>query len=256
MKRGMLFAVADDAASLEALPVVTAYARALSAAVHVLYVHGADLHERGEPEGCPDVLEYVLERLTGQGVPAEGERRPARTEERVAQVVAGAARRVGAALVAVGLRGRTELAGMLLDGPAEAGLDAALLVVRMVPRISALPRRILVALDGVPGAALAEAADLAALTGAEVVVLHTEEAGERLVRDAVAELAARGLAAAGEAVSSPWGQAEAIDAAARRHDVDLVVLAPRPPSEPAGGLVRRIVHRLVRPVLLARPVVP
>jgi nucleotide-binding universal stress UspA family protein len=253
--RGMLFAVADDAASLEALPVVAAYARALSAAVHVLYVHGADHQEPAESEGCPDMLDYVLERLSEHGLTAAGERRPARREEHAAQVVAGAARRVGAALVAVGMRGRSELAGLLLEGPAEAGLDAALLVVRMAPRISALPRRILVALDGVPGAALAEGADLAARAGAEVIVLHTEAAGEALVQDAVAELAALGLPAAGEVVASPWGQAEAIDATARRHDADLVVVAPHPPTDRAGGLARRLVHRLVRPVLLARPVV-
>ena len=65
MTRGMLFAVADDAASLEALPVVAAYAGALGAAVHVLYVHGADLREPAETEGCPDMLDYVIEVFAG-----------------------------------------------------------------------------------------------------------------------------------------------------------------------------------------------
>ena len=252
MRRWILFAIADDSASLEAVPVVASYARALDAAVRVLHIDGSGPAPE-EIEGCPSLLEYVLERLAAAKVDAEGETWPAGAREPVADVVARVAERAGASLVAVGHRGPSDLGGAILA--ARHAADAALLVVRTTQRISPLPRRILVALDGspTPAAALDGAAELATRAGAELIVVHatTGDGGDQIVGQAVEELAARGVAAIGEVVPCPWGPPEAIDSAARRHHADLVVLAPR--RRGPGGLAHRLVHRLVRPVLLARP---
>jgi hypothetical protein len=71
MYRKLLFAVGEDAASDAAVPVAAAYARRLTADLHVLHVHrvGEDA-----PNGQPRrMLNRVMERLQTQGVQASGE---------------------------------------------------------------------------------------------------------------------------------------------------------------------------------------
>jgi nucleotide-binding universal stress UspA family protein len=272
MERTILFAVDDDDALPGALPVVAAYARMWDAAVRVLHVARPDA-----PNGDGTrLVTAVVDRLRAEGIAAAGEIRPLPRGADVAAVVAEIAAHVD--LVVVGSRGRSEVGALLLgsvDLSAASRLDAPMLVLHapFAPPAPVAPRTVLVAVDGSPTSdeAAAEAAAIASAFGAEVRVVHvlplvtvasagmveSNEESQAILRRGVAAVEERGVRATGELMPDP-SVAGAIVAAAGRHDADLVVLGSRRPSH-LGGLVlgsvaHEVIHRLRRPVLLARRV--
>jgi nucleotide-binding universal stress UspA family protein len=272
MERRILFAVDDDEMLPGALPVVAAYARTWGAGVRVLHVARVDA-----PAGASRRLVMaVVERLRAEGIAAEGEIRPLRRGrgEDVGEVVAEAA--AHADLVVVGSRGRSEVGALLMgsvDQSAASRLEAPMLVLRATsaPSPAAEPRTVLVAVDGSAASdeAAAEAAAVAAGFGASVFVLHvmplmrvasagmveSEEEAQAILRRGVAAVEERHVRATGGLVADP-SVAGAIATTADRLDAELVVLGSRRPSH-LGGLVlgsvaHEVIHRLRRPVLLAR----
>jgi nucleotide-binding universal stress UspA family protein len=271
MYRKILFAVADDEALAGAVPVVAAYARTLGAAVHVLHVHRIDLHAPSLPGR--ELVAGVVERIRSEGVAAEGEVRLLDRGDSVPRAIARFARRDGADLVAIGSHGRSDLGALFLGSVSNAvasGLDVPVLVVRTGAHDAALPRTVLVAVDGSDASdhAVAEAGDVARDFHANVVVLNVrqviavdatavvppEDEAQAVVRRAVVALGRRGLAARGETLVDRSVPA-AIAWAAERHHADLVVLGSRRPSDLSGLLLgsvaHDVVHRLRCPVLLA-----
>jgi nucleotide-binding universal stress UspA family protein len=272
MIQKILFAVGDDAASDAAVPVVAAYARQLSAGVHVLHAHRIG-EDRGNGQ-LRRLLKAVRERLEAEGVHTSGEVRLVRKSGAIAAVVTKVALDTEAELVAVGSRGRTDLGGLFLGSVSHrvaARLDLPVLVVRTSPALQMPPRTLLVATDGSAASdrAIAEAAEMAWRTGATLTVVHvrelvTTEAGAFVEADAeanetlnrgVAGARAAGVQAEGEIVISQTGVVEAIASVAERLDADLVVIASRRPSDLSGLLLGSVahglIHRLSRPVLLA-----
>lgn len=271
----ILFAVDEDESLEAAIRVLAAYARRLGSAVHVVHVQRID-------PGVPDtvgrrLVPAVVERLHDAGVEAAGgEVRLIHRGEDVGAVIAKVATETGASMVAVGSHGRSDLGAVLMGSVsrrAAKGLDIPVLVLRAPVTLAGTPRRILVAVDGSGAAeqAVEEAGSLALRFGAAVVALHVrpmvaaegaafvepETDADAILRRAIAELAARGVEVRGEVVLRQ-GAAAGIADAAERFDVDLVVLGSRRPSA-LGGLVtgsvaHDVVHRLRRPVLLARRV--
>jgi len=269
MEQRILFAVDDTAAS--AHPIVAAYARATGAAVRVLHVLTDGQRGRGA-EGL-DLVRSFVQAFSEAGVVAGGQVRR-RGGRDVADVIAESAVEWRAGLVAIGSRGRSDLAGLLLGSVGHrtaSKLDLPVLVVRSGAEVRAGLRRLLLCVDG--GAALdeavASAAQVAGATGAEVRVLHvqrlvaaessvvsveTDEEAQATVHLALARLQAAGVRATGQTVTAPL-VIPSIVAEARRWDADLVVLASRRPSDVRGLLLgsvaHAVIHRLDRPVLLA-----
>jgi len=270
MERTILFAVDDDEALPGALPLVAEYGRRWDAGVRVLHVARPDA-----PNGAARrLVTEVVGRLRAAGIEAEGEIRPVHRGDDVGAAVAEAA--AHADLVVVGSRGRSEVGALFLgsvDQSAASRLEAPMLVLHapFSPPAPVEPRTVLVAVDGSPMSdeAAAEAARIAAGFGARAVVLHvlplptmaatgvveTEEEAQAILRRGVAAVEAGGVAATGDLMTDP-SAAAAIVAAAERHDAGLVVLGSRRPSH-LGGLVlgsvaHEVIHRLHRPVLLAR----
>jgi len=272
MYQKILFAVGDDGASDAAVPLVGAYARQLSADVHVLHVHRIG-RDPGNGQ-LRRMLKGVQERLEAEGVHASGEVRLARHNSTVAAIVTSIAIDAQAELVAVGSRGRTDLGGLFLGSVSHrvaAGLDLPVLVVRTSPTLRVPPRRVLVATDGSAASdrAITEAAEVARRIGAAVTVLHVRqlvitpagdygepEAEAKAVMDrAVAATRALGVQAEGRIAISQTGAVDAIASVAEQEDADLVVIASRRPSELngllLGSVAHGVIHRLSRPVLLA-----
>jgi nucleotide-binding universal stress UspA family protein len=272
MFQKILFAVGDDVASDAAVPVVASYARHLAADVHVLHVHRV-----GEDPGNGELrrmLKSVQERLHAEGVHVGGEVRLARSSRGIASVITRAATEVGAELVAIGSRGRTDLGGLFLGSVSHrvaAGLQLPVLVVRTSPAICLPPRKVLVATDGSVASdrAIAEAAEIARQSHATVRVLHVrplittlggafvepEEDARAIVDRALAAAREVGVEAEGKIVVSQTDTAEAIASISESENIDLVVIASRRPSELSGLLLgsvaHSVIHRLSRPVLLA-----
>jgi len=272
MERTILFAVDDDEALPEAMPVVAVYARRWRASVRVLHVAVKDA-----PNGSARRLVMeVVDRLRGEGIEAEGEVRPLPAGKEAGEVVAEAA--AHADLVVTGSHGRSEL-GVLFHGSvgesAAHRLEAPMLVLRAPFAVPAAvePLTVLVAVDGSPASdeAAAEAAAVASGFGAGVLVLHviplvtvagvgpveSEQEAQAILRRGMATVEERGVRASGE-IAVDRSVAGAIAAAAQRLAADLVVLGSRRPS-PLQGLVlgsvaHEVIHQLRRPVLLARPV--
>jgi nucleotide-binding universal stress UspA family protein len=268
----ILFAVEDDEALAGAVPVVAAYARRWGADVRVLHIHRIDTHVADS--GSRELVHSVVERLRSEGVLAEGEIRLVDHDERIGPAIARAARNAEADLVAIGSRGRSDLGALFLGSvsrDAAAGLEAPVLVLRAASTAPAVPRTVVVGVDGSPASdeAVIEAADVAASFGAEVVVVHVsqvttadavaivepEEEALAITRRAVAAAQARGVGATAE-VPVDHSAANGFVLAAERHHADLVVLGSRRPTH-LGGLMlgsvaHEATHRLRCPVLLAR----
>ena len=136
--------------------------------------------------------------------------------------------------------------------------------------------KILVALDysDASGRALIAARDLAYLSGGEVWVLHlverelaakastlisneTEEEASEAVAGSVELLAKSGIKAHGIAGHTVFGYAaREIVAAAREHDVDVIVMGTRGRGDLAGlvlgSTAHKVIHLADRPVLIVR----
>lgn len=273
MYRKILFAVEDDEALPSAIWAVTAFARSSLAQVHVIHVTCGD--PASPTSSSRRLVEVVIGCLRSQGVLTDGEVLPVRRDNEVAPLIAATAARVEADLVVMGSRGRSDLAGLVLGSVSHrvaASVDIPILIIR-AGACAAEPRKILVALDGSEAGdeAVAEAAELAAQFRAEVMVLHVQQLvavqGAALVEPedeawavvdrAAARLKGEGVNARGE-VYVGHNVAAAIVSAAERSGADVVVLGSRRPSEVGrlllGSVGRQVVHRLGRPVLLARRV--
>jgi nucleotide-binding universal stress UspA family protein len=270
----ILFAVDDDEALPAAVPVVAACARRCGADVRVLHVlrTGPDA-----PNGTSRrLVKSVVEQLWSRGVRADGEVRPVRGREQVAAMIARTARGAEADLVAIGSHGRSDLGAIFLGSVSDAvagGLETPVLVVRAASDAPAEPRTVLVAVDGSAASdeAVEEAAELAERFSASAVVVHvrqvmtvqeatfteSEEEAQAIVRRGVAAMERRGVRATG-VVSLASSVPSELAAAAERVGADLVVLGSRRPSHVSGLLLgsvgHELVHRLRRPVLLARRV--
>ena len=271
----ILFAVEDDEALADAIPVVAAYARRWSAEVRVTHVHRID--PRAVNGASRRLVASVVDRLRSAGIRAEGEVRLVDHGDRIGPAIAGAAVREGADLVAIGSRGRSDLGALFLGSvshDASCGLPLPVLVIRASSTAAAEPGKVLVGVDGSAASdeAVTEAADIAASFGATVAVVHVnqlmtaegvaivepEDDARDILRRAVAALEARGVRATAEAPLDR-SAANGIVAAAERIGADLVVLGSRRPSH-LGGLVmgsvaHEAIHRLRCPVLLAHRVV-
>jgi nucleotide-binding universal stress UspA family protein len=270
----ILFAVDDDAALAGAVPVVAAYARRWAAEVRVLHVHRIG---SGAANGANRrMVQEVVDRLRSAGVRAEGEVRQVDHRDAIGPAIANAATREGADLVAIGSRGRSDLGGLFLGSvshDASGGLSLPVLVLRASCAARPEPARVLVGVDGSPASdeAVTEAAEIAASSGASVVVVHVsqvfaangvtivepEEDAHAVLRRAVAAVVARGVRAIAEAPVS-HSAANGIVVTAERDGADLVVLGSRRPSRVDGLLMGSVaheaIHRLRCPVLLARRV--
>jgi nucleotide-binding universal stress UspA family protein len=270
MERRILFAVDDTPASRAAVPVVAAFARASGAEVRVLHVI-PDGQRGGGAEGL-DLVRSFVQAVSEAGVVAVGQVRR-RGGKEVAGVIAESAVGWRASLVAIGSRGRSDLAALVLGSVshrAAAELDPPVLVVRSGADAHADLRRLLVCVDGRPALdeAVASAAQVAGATGAEARVLYvqrlvaaessvvsveTDGEAQATVQLALARLQAAGVRATGETVTAPL-VVPSIVAEARRWGADLVVLASRRPSDVRGLLLlsvaHEVIHRLDRPVLL------
>lgn len=271
----ILFAVDEDESLEAAIRVLAAYARPIGSAVHVVNVRHIDGGAL-EPD-ARRLVPAVIERLHEAGVDAAGgELRLVHRGGDIGAVVAAVATEIGAELVAVGSHGRSDLGAVLMGSVsrrAATGLAIPVLVLRAPVTLAGTPRRVLVAVDGSPGSdqAVDEAGSIAEQFGASVLVLHVrqivaaegvafvepEPEGQAILGRAVGALEARGIEAGGETVVHHTIAAGIADTA-ERIDADLVVLGSRRPSafgELVGGSVAHsVVHRLRRPVLLARRV--
>ena len=135
--------------------------------------------------------------------------------------------------------------------------------------------RILVALDhsAVSEHVLAAAKELAAMSKAEVWVLHlrereviaqlgdvpaeTEDEATQAVNGAVKELTGLGVEAHGEVRDTTFGHAaREIMADAKEHDVNVIVMGSRGRGDLAGAILGSTAHKVIhladRPVLVVR----
>lgn len=272
MYRRILFAVDEDEALPAAVRAVSAYAHRWGAEVRVLHVHRAD---PGTPSAAKrPLVTSVVGRLRSEGVRADGEIRPAEHGEKVGAGIAAAATAWGADLVAIGSRGRSDL-GALLGGSVSHAVTGELglpvLVLRHSSTTPAEPRTVLVGVDCSAGSdeAVVEAAEVAAMFGAAVRIVHVQldVAGQSaaipeppdearvVVRRALAAMERRGVDATGETVLARSVVAGLASAVEREH-ADLVVLGSRRPSNLGGLLLgsvaHDVIHRLRCPVLLSR----
>src|SRR5262249_37169562 len=145
----ILFAVADDEALAGAIPVVAACARKWGAEVRVLHVH--EIQPNAPRAFSRRLVRSVVERLESEGVVAEGEVQVAEPGEKVGSIVARTAEQAGASLVAIGSHGRSGLGALFLGSvsdDAAGGLEVPVLVVRAGCTTPAVPRTVLVGVDG------------------------------------------------------------------------------------------------------------
>lgn len=272
MYERILFAVDDDEALPGALPVVAAFARRAKAAVRVVHVH------RNVPTSANgasrQLVKAVTDYLKAAGVRAEGEIRLIKRGDKVASVIVRAAIQAEPDLVVIGSHGRSDLSNVFLGSVSHAvaaGLEAPVLIVRTPPHKAAEPGTVLIAVDGSRDSdqAVENAADVAAVFGAAVHVLHvqallstqagaiveSDEESSAAVRRAREILESHGIQATYE-VAVSQSVASTIAATAERIGAGLVALGSRRPSDVAGllqgSVAHSVIHRLHSPVLLAR----
>jgi nucleotide-binding universal stress UspA family protein len=257
-----------------ALPIVSALARRSLAEVVLLSVRGAGAGQSPDAAVADDVARLVA-RLEAEGVRARAEvfftyGRPA------AGVIVDAVRQLRADLLALGSRGRGDLAGLLLGSVGHrvaARLDCPILLVHDgrpstgVRRI----RRLLLAVNDSEEAmgAIEATTDLAREHGAAVMVVHalahpeTDRRGrpaQRDTGDAVLEYARQQVARSERPVQTQLlagtgPVAARLAEAAERWHADLIVVGSRRLTDLGGLLLGSVAHDLVRrthrPVLLA-----
>jgi nucleotide-binding universal stress UspA family protein len=278
--RRILFAVDAEGHSRAAAPAVARLAAAADAEVVVLHVQSVAFFPRfgrWEPETRAEaerLVEGVAAELRAAGVTAITEVRMAE-RSRVANEIADAAAAHEADLVAVGSRGLSDLSGFVLGSVSHRVvkmLDCPVLVCRGGGSLGKGPiNRILVAVAGgeeMEGA-LGAAADLAHLTGAEVLVLHvdfvfsgdaavyseSEDEGQALVDRALAMLGSAGVKAMGWSVAAGTEIARDIADTAAAWNTDLIVVGSRRHSDFAamfaGSVDHDVIHFSEKPVLIA-----
>jgi len=276
MYKRVLVAVDRRGLADHALPAVAALAR--QSLGEVLVVSQPDTAET--PEAASSRVRDVVRRLEAAGVAARGEVLPTHTQP-VARLIGQAARDEGADLVALGSRGRGDLAGLFLGSVGHqvaAQVGCPVLLVRGVEHqaaggVQALPiRRLLVAVGGSDQAegAVAAARTLALEHGAAVLVVHalepafegedawcteTESHAEALVPRAAQQLGEPGVTVETRVLPGGLSVAADLAAVAEEWDADLIVLGSRRPTDLGGLLLGSVAHGLVRrtrrPVLLA-----
>jgi len=275
MYKRILVAIDRRGLADHALPAVIALAR--QSLGEVVVVSRPDTAET--PVAALSRVRDVVRRLEAAGVAARGEVLGTHAQP-VARLIAGAVRDLGADLVALGSRGRGDLAGLFLGSVGHqvaALVDCPVLLVHGDgPRIDDLQtqpfRRVLVAVrisDETEGA-IAATRTLAIEHGAAVLVVHllepafdgeaawyteTESAAEALVQRAARQLGDTGGTVETRVLRGGRSVASDIAAAAAEWDADLVVLGSRRPTDLGGLLLGSVAHDLVRrtdrPVLLA-----
>jgi nucleotide-binding universal stress UspA family protein len=268
--RTIVLALDREGLAGAAIPVVAELALGSLAQVVVVSVRDAETDQTAAAAAAGAVA-----RLEADGVCARAEVLSVYGRS-VAAAIVETAHRLHAGLVALGSRGRGDLAGLLLGSVGHrvaARLDCPVLLVRAGGHPARLEpiRRLLVAVDDSAEAvdAVAAAGQLAGEHRAEVVVVHSLDS-EAVDRDghgaaqhaafALLDRAAKRLAAPGRTVEArlltgPGSVATRLAAAAERWNADLLVVGSRRPTDLGGLILGSIGHELVRrtyrPVLLA-----
>jgi nucleotide-binding universal stress UspA family protein len=289
MLRKILIPHDGSAVANAVFPIARTLARATGAHIVLLRVISpAELHMplRGESEQAFQSLERTRYEMTGPGFSVRSLVRHGDPAEQILT----AAREEQADLVAMATYGLEGIDRLMLGSVSEHVVAHSLvpvLLVRPGGRAVRHVRNMLVPVDGSPGPALALGASLplARATGAQLTLLQVappvrdweyqvrdggelghallvgkdfEEAGRLRAEDHVNRMAERlrrnGFQAAGLArVGAP---ATVIDATAREHQVDLIVMSTHALTGPAravlGSVADRVVHLTDRPVLLVR----
>jgi nucleotide-binding universal stress UspA family protein len=274
MYRRMLVAIDRRGLADHALPTVAALARQCLG--EVLVVSQPDAMETPAAASCR--VKEVVRRLEAGGVAAHGEVLPTHTQT-PARLIVKAACDFGADLVALGSRGRGDLAGLFLGSVGHQVAAQVRCPVLLVHGKGDTPdelqplrlRRLLVAVRTTAESeeALAVARTLAAEHGADVLVVHALEMAfdsedawyteadaeaEAVVQRAAERLDGCGRVETRVVHGGPVVAAD-IAATAERWDADLIVLASRRPTDLGGLLLGSVAHGVVRrtqrPALLA-----
>ncbi len=274
----ILLAIDSEGLAEGTIPVVAALAKRSPAPVVVLHVRdGFDPRERDE---ASELVDTAAGQLRALGVDAVGQVRRVAGGS-LGRAIAEAVDELEADLVAIGSRGRGDLAGMLLGSVGHevaAGVSTPVLVVRppVAPSSPASPpkvaiSRILVAVSvNEPEATAQLGGRIAAGTGAKVLVLHVKETvamtegavyiepdhdAVKAVETAEACLRTMGVPFEAEIFSGIGSVAQAIVETADRWDADLIVLGSRRPTGLngllLGSVAHQVIHRTRRPVVLA-----
>ena len=271
MYRRILVALDQQGRAESVLPVVAALARRSLAEVVLVCVGDAE----ASTAPAAAAAAAAVERLEREGVRARAE--VLSTQARpVAAVIADAARRLGADLVALGSRGRGDLAGLLLGSVGHrvaARLDCPILLVHDGRREDGTRpiRSVLLAVDDAEESASAVQAGgrLTREHDADAPVVHAlaretiQKQGFGTAWDAASTLVGR----AGEQLERPGTAVEALllpgsgpvaarlASAAERFGADVIVVGSRRLTDLGGLLLGSVAHDLVRrthrPVLLA-----
>jgi nucleotide-binding universal stress UspA family protein len=265
VNRRILVALDREGRAESALPVVIALARRSLAEVVILSIRDAETDQ--EPAGpWAQAATAVVGRLEAEGVRARADVVSSRGRP-VPAVIVDAAHRLRADLVALGSRGRGDLAGLLLGSVGHrvaARLDCPVLLLRDGGQENGVRsiRRLLVAVNDSREAmgAVETAARLAREQGAAVLVAHALERHEidRLGYGEAWDTASGLLYRAAQQLEGPGRTVEALllpgdrpvaarlAATVERWDADLVVLGSRRLTDLGGLLLGSIAHDLVR----------
>lgn len=277
MYRRILIAADPQGLVAGAAPAVAGLAEPEGARVRLLTV-GTATTRAGAGPNDEEVLRELSQELEARGLPVDVERREA-DGERVAEVIADAARAFEADLIVLGSHRRGDVAGFFVGSVGNALASRVSTPILVVARGRRQPpaglRRVLVAVDGgeLSHQAVVAAAGLAG-PETEVTALYAdnsagglgayplyvdptpaEQEGARALDDALQVLREAGARASGQRVYALEGTAAAIARAADELDVDLIVLGSRRPGNIEALLLGSVAHGVIartrRPVLVA-----
>jgi nucleotide-binding universal stress UspA family protein len=260
--RRLLLAIDRSAASRAALLAVAGLAVGGQTEVVVLHVD-----DENRPERSRALASDIAWRLIALAVNARPESRPA-ARGRVAEAIAEAADELGADIVVLGSRGRSDLGGLLLGSVGQEVLRRVacpVLLVRASRHASGRRRRILIAVAGdEDGDALIRMTAAVAERDAQVLVLHVLAPGDgdpelaashQMVERLVLGMRRCGVRARGRLRRGANGTAGDIARTAQGYGADLVIMGSRRLPALAALLHRSVslgvVHHSDRPVLVA-----
>ncbi len=263
MYRRIVVALDRHGRAEPALPVVAALARRSLAEVVLLCVRNAGADQNPAGVVADDAAEVVAH-LEAEGVRARAEVLSAYGRS-VASLIVDAARQLGADLVALGSRGRGDLAGLVLGSVGHrvaAHLDCPILLVHDGrPEGGVRPiRRLLLAVNDSEEAmgAIEAATTLAHEHGAAVLAVHAleqDDPGEAVLEYASQRVRRSGRLVQTQLLAGTGPVAARLAEASERWHADLIVLGSRRLTDLGGLLLGSVAHDLVRrthrPVLLA-----